>query len=260
MVFSGYQLYTGFQSYWDDYIRSLEVNDTADRGDKTVNWNKLKKINSDVIGWLYCPDTVIDYAVVQGSDNSKYLYTGVDGKWAGGGTLFVDCVNENPFKEPNTIIYGHHMKDGSKFHDLDLWQDENYLKKHPTFYLYTPNQNYELTVVGCQNIEATNTTVYGIPYTNENETEDFIELVKNGSVVKTAETESMNSSNCYVTLSTCAYTFKDARTILVCRVDAVEQSISELECGKAEPDSKLQVFCRMVKEIVKEGFVDLTEQ
>lgn len=37
---------------------------------KHINWNKLKKINSDIVAWIYVKGTNIDYPVVQGKTNN----------------------------------------------------------------------------------------------------------------------------------------------------------------------------------------------
>ena len=69
----------------------------------------------DAIGWIYCPDTPIDYGVVEHEDNDYYLHRFYDGSYSVGGSLFADCVNARDFSDDNTVIYGHHMNDGTKF-------------------------------------------------------------------------------------------------------------------------------------------------
>lgn len=259
IVFSGIKLYEGFEDYWDAYLKSLSMQELADRNNKQVDFKKLREKNKDIIGWLYCKGTVIDYPVVQGKDNETYLHTGPDGKWSGSGTLFVDCNNESPFKEKNTIIYGHHMRDGSMFHDLDLWQSKSYVKKHPVIYLYTPSQNYKLKVIASKNVAATNEAVYSVPYYSNDEMRSFLNDLKDAPM-KTKRYNQIVSSEksiSLVTLSTCAYTFEDARTILVTETIPVSKSVTEIEKDKPEPESKFTVFCRMIKEIVKEGISEL---
>ena len=56
-----------------------------------IDFVSLKEINEDVVGWLYLPDTVINYPVVQGEDNSYYLKHLVDGSYNANGSLFV-CI------------------------------------------------------------------------------------------------------------------------------------------------------------------------
>ena len=91
----------------------------------SVDFDELTALCADMVGWLYLPDTVINYPVVQGTDNDYYLNRFYDGKPNVGGTLFVDYVCPGDFSGANTIIYGHNMKNGSMeesrvFHRLRL--------------------------------------------------------------------------------------------------------------------------------------------
>ena len=257
LAYSGYNLYVGFQQYWTDYLNSLKTSKDAGRNEKTVNWKKLQGKNNEIIGWLYCKGTKIDYPVAQGSDNSKYLSIGADGKsWAGSGTLFVDCNNPNPLKESNTIIYGHHMRDGSMFHDLDYWQKTNYFKKHSVFYYYTPDQNYKLSVVAVENVSCDDISIYGVPFQTKEESSEFVNKVLSNTVQKNNSVK-CSATDKFVTLSTCAYNFEGARSIIVCKVDPIPDSIKSIESDKPNPDSKWTVFKKMVSDIIKEGIKDL---
>ena len=51
-----------------------------------------------------------------------------DRTWGGCGTLFADCITEAPFRQFNTIVYGHHMKDGTMFACLKELKDPEYCK------------------------------------------------------------------------------------------------------------------------------------
>lgn len=252
---SSFKLCHGFEEYWYDYLDTVKISKTVARDENTVDWNKLLKKNKNVVGWVYCPGTVIDYPIVKAPNNDMYLNTALDGKsWSGSGTLFVDCNTVNPFKDTNTIIYGHHMRDGSMFHDLDKWQDTSYYTAHKTFYMYTPEANYELKVVACENGSATDTDIYGVPFTEKVEQENFINKVIQNSAVDTGITCTAQDS--FVTLSTCAYNFEDARSIIVCKVEETEKTIEEIEIEKPARDPRIKVFFRMIKDIVQEGFSD----
>lgn len=251
IIYSGYNLYLGFQDYWNNYLNSLEIGEDAGRNEKTVDWESLLSKNEEVFGWIYCEGTKIDYPVVKGTDNSKYLNVGADGTYNRCGALFINCYNIKPLEEPNTIIYGHHMKDGSMFHDLDYWQDADYFKKHSEFYFYTPRQNYKLTAVAAENVSCDDVVIYGVPFTNEEDTSAFINKVISNTAVSNDDTV-FSEKDSFVTLSTCAYDFVGARSIIVCKVEPVDERIEEIEESKPDPESKLTVFLRMVKEIIKE--------
>lgn len=130
-----------------------------------VDWKALKKVNPDVQGWLYQKGTVINYPVVQGTDNDTYLHTRFDKQWSGGGTLFVDCRMEKDFKGFNSIIYGHHMKDGSMFRSIRGYtKEDGYYDKHKTLELATPHGNYHLVVFSAFITKATDEDTYKMTY------------------------------------------------------------------------------------------------
>ena len=55
-----------------------------------IDFGALKEENEDVIAWLFSEGTVINYPVMQGEDNSYYLYRLADRTWNSKGSLFVD--------------------------------------------------------------------------------------------------------------------------------------------------------------------------
>ena len=97
------------------------------------------KTNKDVIGWLYIPDTKIDEPILKGKDNDTYLYTDIYKKSNKAGSIFIDEINKGDLSDDNTIIYGHNMKNGSRFHDLRYFIENDYFQKHPLIYIYLPD-------------------------------------------------------------------------------------------------------------------------
>ena len=97
----------------------------------SIDFDSLLSRNKDVIGWLYCPDTVINYPVVQGENNDQYLRKDLDGKYLVSGTLFADYRNGALGEDANYIIYGHNMKNGTMFSLLAKYKQQSYYDKHP---------------------------------------------------------------------------------------------------------------------------------
>ena len=78
----------------------------------------LSAVNPDYAGWIRILGTVIDYPVVHGTDNVKYLNTTFRGERNPSGSIFIDSVCSDDFTG-FTLIHGHHMRDGSMFSDLN---------------------------------------------------------------------------------------------------------------------------------------------
>ena len=196
-----------------------------------VDWKALKKVNPDVQGWLYQKGTVINYPVVQGTDNDTYLHTRFDKQWSGGGTLFVDCRMEKDFKGFNSIIYGHHMKDGSMFRSIRGWtKEEGYYDKHKTLELATPHGNYHLVVFSAFITKATDEDTYKMTY-DEAEKQAYIDRAWERSELPiTRDSVDVTKNDRLVTLSTCAYDYEEARYIVMCKM--VPWTKAEVQAGK----------------------------
>lgn len=101
----------------------------------------LLEINKDVIGWINIPGmNLINYAVLQGTDNDYYLTHNFNGRESVSGSLFADYhVPIKPDSQPaNIVVYGHNMKSGEYFGTLPYYfsmpstGDISFYKNHPT--------------------------------------------------------------------------------------------------------------------------------
>lgn len=113
----------------------------------TVDFERLQEENKDIIAWLYCPDTEINYPVVQSKDNEYYLRRLLDGTWNIAGTLFMDYRNAADCSDLHTIIYGHNMKNNTMFGSLPKYSKQEYYEEHSVLYLLTPKQNYKVKLI-----------------------------------------------------------------------------------------------------------------
>lgn len=100
-----------------------------------MDLSELRAVNPDVAGWIHIPGTEIDYPVLQGEDNDYYLHHTWQHKKNIVGSIFMDYRNAAGFSDFNSILYGHHMRDGSMFRDLILYEKEDFLREHPYIYL-----------------------------------------------------------------------------------------------------------------------------
>ena len=175
------------------------------------NFTKLREINPDIVAWITLPDTVINYPVVQGEDNSRYLHTTFDGTSNKNGCIFLDAANAADFSDANSVIYGHHMKSGSMFARLCDYKEQSFFDAHPYMYLYTPEKVYRLEIFSAYICEKTED--FGTKNFEDGETRlDYFEELRSRSLINSAVELSQEDN--IVTLQTCTYEFYDARFIV----------------------------------------------
>ena len=147
--------------------------------------------------------------------NDWYLHRTLDGEWNGAGTLFIDKNNGRPFEDFLTIIYGHHMRDGSMFGSLVKYRDEEYYRKHKELKLYTPERKYDLEVIGVCTIPASS-EMYKYDLDDEEEKAEYIGWIEQATETVCDERADVNDR--IVMLSTCTYEFSDARLTVFCKI------------------------------------------
>ena len=183
-----------------------------------VDHGKLKEINGDYACWLYCADTQIDYPVVQCEDNSYYLKRLFNGAKNSGGTLFIDYRNLPGFQDPNTLIYGHHMRNDSMFGILTEYEKPGFYESHP-FVLMLSAEEIAIIELFAGYTTSENDHCYDIAISGE---EDMAAFVREAEEKSDFETEvEVLTHDRLATLSTCAYSFRNARYITIGRINSV---------------------------------------
>lgn len=131
-------------------VMTEEKDDEKEKEKTNIDWNKLEDINKDIIGWIKIENTNINYPILKDDDNLKYLKHSFDGKYNKNGSIFT--LNDNPFQDNETIIYGHNMRSGLMFSELGKYMNEEFLNAHLNFEIYTKNANYKATIFSCYSI------------------------------------------------------------------------------------------------------------
>lgn len=131
---------TGDQDRYEE-IRN-EVKSEQEKADVKIpiDFASLQEINPDVYAWITIPGTSVDYPVLQSpDDNSRYLTHTIDGKESAEGALYTELYNSRDFQDPNTVIYGHDMRDGSMFGSLLKYMDRDFFDRNRDVTIYTPD-------------------------------------------------------------------------------------------------------------------------
>lgn len=203
---------------------------------------KLKAKNDDVVGWLQIPDTEIDNAVVQTTNNEFYLRKDELKQYSWTGCYWIDFeCTVGPTAEDlgrSTVIYGHNVnyddgKDKERFSQLFHFADEQWAKEHPYIYFSTPEEDMAWEV-------------FAVAYT----TDDFnyIQVLKDRKVSSEQITEAqminivnearerseydyndveVNGDDKIITLSTCSYKYgrrNDVRFIVMAKLVTEEDT------------------------------------
>jgi sortase B len=201
------------QSKLYDSIKPTIV--TATDTDTTTDYiSQCESLNPNAIAWLYVPDTPIDFPIVQSTDNEYYLSHGLDGESSTYGVPFLDYRCSSDFSDYNSIIYGHNINGGRMFADLLNFQSKSYFESHPIGYLTTSSKQYQINFIACLVLNSTD-FVYDVTFLTATERDTFIQnLQENSLQYRDFPNVNLSDTN-LITLSTCSYEFKNARTVLV---------------------------------------------
>lgn len=187
-----------------------------------VDWAALKAVNPDVVGWVQIPGTVVNYPVYQGKDNEQYLHTTAEGDYSIGGQIFLDYENAKPgLQDPQTMIYGHHLWNGTMFTEVDAMTDQTEFDKHPVVWYVTEEATYELEPLFTYKSAATNAEARRISFASGDELRSYLAglLAQASSKSPDAET-AVGTVTRVVTLATCDYENDfgegNGRGLLVC--------------------------------------------
>lgn len=184
-------------------------------------YKTLFEKNKKLIGWLKIDDTIIDYPVMQTSDNKYYLEHNFNQEYDKNGSLFLDCSCSVYPRSTNLIIYGHHMKSGQMFGQLQKYAKESYYEKHKEIQFDTIYEKgtYEIMYVFRSQVYNEDDLVFKYyQFINANsgtEFQSYMEEMKKLSLYDTGVTAGFGDS--LLTLSTCDNSQKDGRFVVVAK-------------------------------------------
>lgn len=166
-----------------------------------VDFESLKKVNEDIIGWIRVNALDISYPIAQSTNNDYYLHRTFERVDNFAGCIFMEYQNHSDFSDKNTIIYGHNMKNGSMFGTLRKFYEDEVYEKAPYFWIYTPDKIYRYDIFSCAEV-AVDSLAYQITFSEEGSFEKYIDDAYSRSVVKGNDIK-VTAEDKIVTLSTC---------------------------------------------------------
>ena len=167
-----------------------------------VDFSKLISQNKDTVGFINIKNTIINYPVVRGSDNSYYLNHSFDNKKNSAGAIYMDYRNSINELSDNTIIYGHSRKDGTMFASLrntllSSWQEN---KDNYVIYFKTLKENMLFQIFSIYTIKE-ETYYLKTSFSTKEEKQKWIERMQNRNIASLNAEVNINDK--FLTLSTC---------------------------------------------------------
>lgn len=181
----------------------------------------LQKVNDDFVGWITIENTQINYPVVQADDNEYYLDKNFEKQNTLSGSIFIDFRNKLTEENKNIILYGHRMKDGTMFGELNKFLNADFFVSSPTIQFETLEKNYHLEVFSTY-LTTTDFNYIQTDFSNDDEYVEFLQQLYDRSVYKKQVELTPNTK--IVTFSTCDYSLDSEDGRLVVHAIVVEEA------------------------------------
>lgn len=171
-----------------------------------IDFETLWETNPDIYAWITIEGTDIEYPILQHpTDDGYYLDHTVDKVSGLPGSIYTEAAyNAKDFSDRNTLIYGHNMKNGTMFGQLDKYKDPSYMKEHNTIVIYTPEHIYKYKVFAAITYDNRH-IMYSFDFKQETGMQEFLDSIRKVNNLNTYidETVEVTSSDKIITLSTC---------------------------------------------------------
>lgn len=195
---------------------AVQVNENSDipqeiADEMTSQVQNFGQIYSNSVGWIYVPDTNINYPVMQSGDNDFYLHRAANGSYLYAGSIFMDYRCNADFSGVSSILYGHNMDNGSMFADVKKFTDNAFFNSHRYGWLTSENEVFCVQFFAVDQTENT-----GEIYDTNADWRTVMSEVVNRAVIyddiEIADTDRL------LMLSTCTGADSGSRTILVGKI------------------------------------------
>ncbi len=223
LIWGGIKLLGGRNNNFDEYknstpTSSTESTDSSALPENPINFAEIQQKNPDVCAWIQIPGIeVIDYPIMQSSveaNDNFYLYHDINGSSKRAGSIYIQKLNHKDFADPNTLIYGHNMLNGTMFGQLKKFRNKTFFDEHRTIFVYTPDEILEYEIISAFVYDDRH-IMNSFNFSVENECQEFFdECVNPTSFTKQVlDGATLTTDDKIITLSTC--TSNDSERYLV---------------------------------------------
>ena len=189
------------------------VDDGGETTEKTftlddIDFDKLEEEAGDaLVGWITVPSVGISYPVCQAEDNDYYMQHNYAGDFAWSGAIYLDYKNDRNMADLRSIVYGHHMTNGSMFAGLLEYDSEDFFKEQQEkdnnyFFIYLKDTVYVYQIFStCDVTFADNSDTFVIIHSGTDNLKTLLASLKELELYDTGI--SVSETDTIVTLYTC---------------------------------------------------------
>ena len=188
----------------DDCGEMLSIGSKAELKEQV---QELNQSYDDSIGWIYIPDTNINYPIMQAEDNEYYLHRSYDGSYLYSGSIYLDWQCKSDFSGDVNMLYGHNMQNGSMFADVVNFINKDYFDSHKYGWLTTEDSVYRIEFFSVSQPQS-----YSGVYNVQRAGDMWLKKLKSFNVID-REIE-IEDDDCMISLSTCTNSEGSSRTVL----------------------------------------------
>ncbi len=188
------------------FVSSEESKPQTELPDNPIDFKALKEKSPDIYAWIKIPGTKVDYPVLRSNDKPEDFYLDHDenGKYRFAGCIYSQMYNSDDFTDPNTILYGHNMNNGSMFASLHSFRKASFFNENKYIYIYTPGHILTYTIYSAYRYDNRH-LLYHFDFSDKQVFADYIEMTKNpkSTIVNVRKDVEVTADDKILTLSTC---------------------------------------------------------
>ena len=225
----------GYNEATETYDNIAQTYLSDSEGDDIPNpdFDQLASVNADVVGWIYIPGTTINYPVVQGTNNEKYLNTLFDGKSNVSGSIFMDYEGTAPgVVDQQTTLFGHHMNNGGMFNPIADTTDQSTFDNIKTVYYITRDKVYQFTPLLTKVVDGSYNNARVGNFSGDTALSSYLLEMLDGADAKASDAEErVSQTEQVLTLVTCKRDFlANGRAAMICTLT----NTSDRNAGSSE--------------------------
>ena len=181
----GDQIYESAKEFMvtaDTPVEKEEEETVLKRTHTEIDFEGMRAVNEDVIGWIQILNSPVDYPLLDAADNQYYLNHTYDRQWSSYGSIFLEPRNNPDLSEKHLVIYGHNMVNASMFGSLLEYKNQAYADSHPEITICMPDRDLTYRVFSAYTAHVDSVT-YRMSFQNDASFVEIANYMKENSVI-----------------------------------------------------------------------------